>query len=111
MNLYFCFSHERDPDEAGLDKARAAFNLMGYVFSVKRRASEDNGSSKPIIKSASVNYMKRNIRNQNRHLQIFLTSNPKNTHIYFDDDGVAVSSTVSISLFHLFSQVFFDVYI
>ncbi|XP_034249635.1 trimethylguanosine synthase [Thrips palmi] len=89
-------SHERDPDEAGLDKARAAFNLMGYVFSVKRRASEDNGSSKPIIKSASVNYMKRNIRNQNRHLQIFMTSNPVNSHIYFDDDGVALPSTVSL---------------
>lgn len=88
-------SHERDPDEAGLDKARAAFNLMGYVFSVKRRASEDNGSSKPIIKSASVNYMKRNIRNQNRHLQIFMTSNPKNTHIYFDDDGIPKPTNIS----------------
>ncbi|KAK3932388.1 Trimethylguanosine synthase, partial [Frankliniella fusca] len=81
-------SHERDPDESGLDRARAAFNLMGYVFSVKRRASEDSGSQKPIIKSAYVNYMKRNIRNQNRQLHIHVTPKPSNnTHIYFDDDG------------------------
>lgn len=91
-------SHERDPDESGLDKARAAFNLMGYVFSVKRRASEDSESYKPRIKSASVNYVKRNIRNQNRQLQIYLTPKPQsNTHIYFDDDGIPSPSTVDTS--------------
>lgn len=90
------FSHELDPDESGLDKARAAFNLMGYVFSVKRRASEDTGSNKPRIKSASVNYMKRNIRNQNRQLQIYLKPKPpqNNTHIFFDDEGNPVSNSV-----------------
>lgn len=89
-------SHERDPDESGLDRARAAFNLMGYVFSVKRRASEDSGSHKPFIKSAYVNYMKRNIRNQNRQLHIHLTPKPlNNTHIYFDDDGNQILNSKS----------------
>lgn len=89
-------SHERDPDESGLDRARAAFNLMGYVFSVKRRASEDSGSHQPRIKSAYVNYMKRNIRNQNRQLHIHLTPKPKSsTHTYFDDDGNPVSNVLN----------------
>lgn len=105
------FSHELDPDESGLDKARAAFNLMGYVFSVKRRASEDTGLDKPRIKSASVNYMKRNIRNQNRQLQIYLKPKPQNnTHIYFDDEGNPMCNSVckawgySTSFFLCFSE-------
>ncbi|XP_015587712.1 trimethylguanosine synthase isoform X2 [Cephus cinctus] len=81
-------SHEADCDEngEGLETVKKAFSLMGYTF---------NENQKQMKMQGEVVYRKRNIRLQNRQLKMKLTRpKPTNKHIYFDDNGVEITSTI-----------------
>lgn len=82
------FSHEADCDEntEGLETVKKAFSLMGYTFSDDHRRTKLQGE---------VVYRKRNIRLQNRQLKMkFNRPKTANKHIYFDDNGDAITNTL-----------------
>lgn len=80
--------HEADFDEPGegLETVKKAFSLMGYTFNDDHQQSKLQGE---------VVYRKRNIRLQNRQLKMkFNRPRATNKHIYFDDNGDAITNTL-----------------
>lgn len=73
-------SHGNDMDDHILDRAKSAFDLMGFVF------QPDDDTSKQKVCRANVYYKKRHIRYQNRGLRLAHLHKNANKHIYFDDD-------------------------
>ncbi|XP_063977952.1 trimethylguanosine synthase [Diachasmimorpha longicaudata] len=80
-------SHEADFDEAqeGMETVKKAFSLMGYTF---------RENQKEVKLQGEVVYRKRHIRLPNRQLKMKLNRNKTNKHIYFDENGVEITSTI-----------------
>lgn len=73
----FSFTADKvDSFNTGRNRIRAAFNVLGIKF------QED--ADKTI--SGKVDYKLKNIRHQNRQLNLGMVSK-KPRHVYFDDDG------------------------
>ncbi|XP_066991970.2 dentin sialophosphoprotein [Anabrus simplex] len=81
-------SHESDSDEAGLDRVKGAFSLMGYAFSPSRHNSQ---STLPRFHQGSVFYRKKNIRFQNRYLKMNTYKYPP-SYMSADSDSRLVST-------------------
>lgn len=84
QNCLQLFSHENEVNGACVEKVKSAYQLMGFMFDMENTKK---------IRKASVWYKKRfnQIRFQNRILRLHKPL--PNRHIYFDDDGEAVSDT------------------
>uniref|UniRef100_A0A0C9R6W2 Trimethylguanosine synthase n=1 Tax=Fopius arisanus TaxID=64838 RepID=A0A0C9R6W2_9HYME len=80
-------SHEADFDEAqeGMETVKKAFSLMGYTFKEHQKEVKLQGE---------VVYRKRHIRLPNRQLKMKINRNKSNRHIYFDENGVEITSTI-----------------
>lgn len=81
LRLHFSMEADDREVESSLSKMKASFSLIGMEYQDEHRPKF----------FGTVEYKKKNIRFQNRQLKMHVNKQPK--HIYFDDDGNAITPT------------------